>query len=129
MGAHPVQAMLADPAGKQQLVMALQSPPVLQMALAMPEMRAAIVPLLSSDAAVAALLDDAEITLLLSEGAPGRDVLLADPDIGPVVRRALPGPAAGAQDRAESGAEDGDDILDAALAESEVYIPSAPEGR
>lgn len=133
LGVAPVQAMLASPAEKQQLLMALQSPPVLQMALATPQIRTFIVPLLSDDAAVATLLADAEIALLLSEGAPGRELLLSDPDIGPVLRRAsaaFPAVGGGAAGRRDTTAhtEDGDDILDAALAASEIYTPAPPRG-
>lgn len=135
LGVAPVQAMLASPAEKQQLLMALQSPPVLQMALATPQIRTVIVPLLSDDAAVATLLADAEIALLLSEGAPGRELLLSDPDIGPVLRRASAafpaGVGGGATGRRDTTAheEDGrDDILDAALAASEIYTPAPPRG-
>eukprot|EP01043_Picozoa_sp_COSAG02_P006611 COSAG02_NODE_190_length_30025_cov_22.989875_9_plen_495_part_00 len=122
--AAPVQAMLASPTEKQQLIMALQSPPILQMALATPQIREFIAPLLSDDTAVTALLADPEITILLSEGAPARDVLLSDPDIGPVLRR-----ASGRGGREAVLAQDGDDILDAALEASEMYTPAPPKRR
>ena len=118
---------MASPGEKQQLVMALQSPPILQMALATPQIRAFIVPLLSDDTAVTALLADAEIATLLSEGAPAREVLLSDPDIGPVLRRASGG--GGREGETEALAQDGDDILDAALEASEMYTPAPPKGR
>ena len=80
---------------------------------------------------------DEEIASLLCDGAPCRDVLLADPDIGPVLRRASTRTGGGGGEAVvaatavveeEDGPEDGDDILDAALEASEVFTPGAAGG-
>ena len=57
--------------------MHLQTPLALQFILATPEIRAVLLPLLSNDDAVAALLADPEIRpLIIGEQAPCRAVLL-----------------------------------------------------
>ena len=110
-GGAQVQLMLRTPAVRGRLLAVLGSPAALQACLASEEIRTAVVPLLSAEGAVAALLADPEIGPLVRQEACTA-ILLADPDIGPALRQALEAPAAG------------DDILEAALVESEAYTPA-----
>ena len=110
-GGAQVQLILRTPAVRGRLLAVLGSPAALQACLATGEVRSAVVPLLSAEGAVAALLADPEIGPLVRQEAC-MAILLADPDIGPALRQAVAAPAAG------------DDILEAALIESEAYTPA-----